>query len=144
MTLFARRAATPVPAGYSVIDEAMIIHGEINTRGTIRIDGRLEGRMHRADTIIVGATGAVIGDIEARELVIGGAIEGNVVAEGRIELQASASIRGDVQASTMLLHEGGVIHGRLAIGQFESVAEHSSDAPRLEMPRVRAVPALPG
>jgi cytoskeletal protein CcmA (bactofilin family) len=144
MTLFARRAATPVAAGYSVIDEAMVIRGEISTRGTIRIDGRLEGRMHRADTIIVGATGAVIGDIEARELVVGGAIEGNVIALGRVEIQSSASIRGDVQASTMLLHEGGVVHGHLAVGQHEGLIEQSTDAPRLEIARVRSAPALPG
>jgi cytoskeletal protein CcmA (bactofilin family) len=144
MTLFARRAIVPEPIGYSVIDEAMVIRGEIDSPGAIRVDGRLEGRTHRADTIIVGATGVIVGDVTAREVVIGGAIEGNVAAEGRVEVQTTASIRGDVRAGAMLLHEGGVIHGHLAVGQRETVSAEADEVPRLELTRARAVAALPG
>src|SRR4051812_5660429 len=70
MSLFARRANLPEATGYSVVDEQLVIRGEITTEGTIRVDGCIEGRMHRAETLIVGASGVVIGDIEAREVVV--------------------------------------------------------------------------
>jgi cytoskeletal protein CcmA (bactofilin family) len=140
MTLFARRATLPEPTGYSVIDEQMVIRGEINTQGTIRVDGRLEGRLHRADTIIVGSTGVIVGDVEAREVVVGGSIQGNIVADARVEVQASASVRGDVRTAAMLLHEGATVLGHLTVDQNPEAIE----TPRLELARKRAAPALPG
>jgi cytoskeletal protein CcmA (bactofilin family) len=140
MTLFARRATLPEPTGYSVIDEQMVIRGEINTQGTIRVDGRLEGRLHRADTIIVGSTGVIVGDVEAREVVVGGSIQGNIVAEGRVEVQASASVRGDVRTAAMLLHEGATVLGHLTVDQTPNAIE----PPRLEIARKRTAPAHPG
>ncbi len=140
MALFSRRSALPEPTAYSVIDEQMVIRGEINTQGTVRVDGRLEGRQHRADTIIVGATGVIVGDVEAREVVIGGSIQGNIVAELRVDVQASATLHGDVRTSAMLLHEGGRVRGHLSV-------DHDTTAvapPRLEIARVRSAPALPG
>jgi serine phosphatase RsbU (regulator of sigma subunit) len=41
--MFARRSAVPASASYSVIDDRLTIRGEIQTDGTIRIDGRVEG-----------------------------------------------------------------------------------------------------
>jgi cytoskeletal protein CcmA (bactofilin family) len=122
MTLFARRAGPPEAAGYSIVDQQLVIRGEIDTEGTIRVDGRLEGRVHRADTLIVGANGTVIGDIEAREIVIGGTVEGNLIADGRIEVLPTASVRGDIRTAAMLLHEGGTLHGSVAVDRREGNA----------------------
>ena len=120
MTLFARRAPLPEPTGYSVVDEQLVIRGEITTEGTVRVDGRIEGRLHRADTLIVGANGVVIGDIEAREVVVAGTIEGSLVADARVEIQASASVRGDIRAATMMLHEGGTVNGHVVVSRHET------------------------
>jgi len=122
MSLFARRAPLPEPTGYSVIDEQLVIRGEITTEGTIRVDGRLEGRLHRADTLIVGANGVVTGDIEAREVNVAGTIEGNIVADARVEIQSSASVRGDIRSATLLLHEGSTLNGHVVIGRHEAPA----------------------
>lgn len=120
MTLFARRAGLPEPTGYSVVDEQLVIRGEITTEGTIRIDGRIEGRVHRADTLIVGMKGVVTGDVEAREVITAGTIEGNIVADTRVEIQSTASVRGDIRSATMMLHEGGTIDGHVAVGRHEA------------------------
>lgn len=120
MTLFARRAALPEPTGYSVVDEQLVIRGEITTEGTIRIDGRIEGRLHRADTLIVGKTGVVTGDVEAREIIVAGTIEGNIVADTRVEIQATASVVGDIRSTAMMLHEGGSINGHVVVNRHEA------------------------
>ena len=141
MTLFARRPGIPEATGYSVIDEHTVISPRITTQGTIRIDGRLEGQLHRADTLIVGRTGSIVGDVEAREVIVAGAVDGNILADLRVEIQPTGSVRGDVQASIMRLEEGGTVNGHVAIAaQSEQTA---GDIPRLDLARNR-VPALPG
>jgi cytoskeletal protein CcmA (bactofilin family) len=99
MSLFARRRRAPVaPAvsdGYSVIDARLSIQGDISTDGTVRVDGRIDGTLHRADTLIIGAGGAVIGNIEAREVVIGGELTGG-------------------------LEEGGTIHGHVVVHALDT------------------------
>jgi cytoskeletal protein CcmA (bactofilin family) len=129
MSLFARRANLPEATGYSVVDEQLVIRGELTTEGTIRVDGRIEGRMHRAETLIVGASGVVIGDIEAREVVVAGTIQGNIVADTRVEIQSTASVRGDIRSASMMLHEGGTVNGHVTVDQQQSAVE----APRLEL-----------
>ncbi|HEY4216654.1 MAG TPA: polymer-forming cytoskeletal protein [Gemmatimonadaceae bacterium] len=146
MTLFARRTEVPKSAGYSLVDEQMVIRGEISTQGTIRIDGRLEGKTHRAGVAIIGAKGVVVGDLEAREVIIGGILEGNVVVEGRIEIQASASVRGDITAAAMLLHEGATVHGHVTVDHHATQTQPGlvEELARLEIASTRQVQALPG
>jgi len=138
MALFARRGPLPEATGYSVVDEQLIIRGEVNTQGTIRVDGRIEGRLHKADTLIVGTNGVITGDVEAREVIVAGTVEGNVTADSRVEIQATASVRGDIRSTTMMLHEGGVVNGHLLIGRQEAAPEPR----RLELAADRAA-ALP-
>jgi cytoskeletal protein CcmA (bactofilin family) len=123
VSLFTLRANLPSATAYSVVDEQLVIRGEISTEGTIRVDGRIEGRLHRADTLIVGTNGVVVGDIEAREVIVAGTIEGNIVADRRVELQASASVRGDIRSAAMLLHEGASMNGHLIVARHEMPVE---------------------
>ena len=115
MKLFARRPAHGAASGYSVIDNALTVSGDINTTGTIRVDGRVDGTLHRADTLIIGAGGVVVGNIEAREVVAGGELCGNLTITERVEIQATATVRGDIRAAAVQLIEGGTVHGHIAV-----------------------------
>lgn len=115
MALFARRPAHGAASGYSVIDRVLTVSGDIRTEGTIRVDGRVEGSLHRADTLIIGAGGTVVGDIEAREVVIGGELNGKLTVSERVEVQATAVVNGDIRAAAVQLVEGGTVHGHISI-----------------------------
>lgn len=120
MGLFRRRhdPSAPLPAntsGYSVLDASLAVHGDIETDGTLRIDGRLEGSIRRADIVVLGTGAAVVGDINAREVIVGGTVQGNVTASSRVELQPSAVVTGDIEANAIMIHEGGSVRGRLAV-----------------------------
>ena len=116
--------------GYSVVDDRMLLRGDIETDGTIRVDGKVEGRSHRAGTLIVGAGGGVIGDVEAREIVVAGTIEGNVTASQRIEIESGAAVHGEIRAGAMLLHDGGAINGLMSIGVGSPTPATESAPPR--------------
>ena len=113
--MFARKPARAAATGYSVIDHELTIAGDIRTGGTVRVDGRVEGSLHRADMLIIGAGGTVIGNIEAREVVIGGQLHGNMTVSERVEVQATATVNGDIRAAAVQLLEGGAVHGHISI-----------------------------
>ena len=115
MKLFASKQARNAAAGYSVIDHELTLSGDVRTQGTIRVDGRIEGSLHRADTLIIGAGGTVVGNIEAREVVIGGELKGNLTVSERVEVQATATVTGDIRAAAVHLLEGGTVHGHISI-----------------------------
>ena len=118
MGLFKKRSVNsqpPIGEGYSVLDAHLTITGDIETDGTIRVDGRLEGSVRRAGIVILGVGATIVGNVNAQEVVVGGSIQGDVRAGTRVELQPTAIVTGDVDAATILIQEGGVLRGRLCV-----------------------------
>ena len=116
MSLLSRRqgaSSNQAGSGYSLLDSQLTVTGDIDTAGSLRVDGRLNGSIRRADTVVLGAGAAVIGDITAREVIIGGTITGNVHATDRVELQPTAIVTGDITTLVVLVQEGGVVNGRV-------------------------------
>ena len=142
MSLFTRRSARPAANGYSVIDNQLSISGDLHTEGTVRVDGRVEGSLHRADTLIIAAGGVVIGDVEAREVVIGGNLCGTLTVSGRVEVQATAEVEGDIRAAAVMLQEGGTVRGHVAIHPIGSKLPVPSDDRHLTLTPSRPVAAI--
>ena len=131
--------------GYSVIHDRLTIRGELDTDGTVRVEGRVEGPTHRVHTLIVGAGGFVVGDIEAKDVVVAGQVQGNVHATGRLEIESGASVLGNISANLMLLREGATIHGQISVGAAPpaAITAPTGNARRLEIANSPA-PALLG
>src|SRR5689334_25043684 len=119
MSLFKRRTdpnnLPTTGAGYSVLDAQLTVRGDIETQGTLRVDGRLDGSIRHADIVVIGTGATVNGDISAREVIVGGTVQGNITATTRIELQPSAVVTGDIDAGAIMIHEGCTIQGRLTV-----------------------------
>ena len=134
--------------GYSVIHDRLTIRGELDTDGTVRVEGRVEGPLHRVGTLIVGAGGFVVGDVDARDVTVAGQIQGNVVASGRLEIESGASVLGQIRANLMILREGATIHGQVSIGvtPAAAVTAPTGSARRLEIANAAAaaLPAVTG
>src|SRR5829696_5541528 len=86
----ARAAAESGAHGCSVLAAGLTVVGDIETGGTVRIDGRLEGSVRRAGSIIIGVDAVVQGNVSAREVVVGGSVQGNINAVDRVELQPTS------------------------------------------------------
>jgi len=128
MSIFSRREASPIPStNFSVFDSHIAITGDLETDGALRIDGRLEGTINRADLIVVGQGATVVGDITAREVIVGGAVTGNIFAAQRTELQSTGIVAGDIRSAAILIHEGGVVQGRLYIHPISGGPVDSGD-----------------
>jgi cytoskeletal protein CcmA (bactofilin family) len=116
MKLFTRRRKSgPASDGYSVIDAQLVITGDLASDGTIRVDGKVEGALHTVDTLIIGAGACVVGNVQAREVVIGGELRGSLRVSGRVEVQQSGTVHGDIQAAAVMLAEGGTVDGHVVV-----------------------------
>jgi cytoskeletal protein CcmA (bactofilin family) len=101
----------------SIIGPGMNVIGECQTDGTIRIEGRVQGTVRAGKAVVVGRDGAVDGDVITQDAVISGRIAGMLVAESRLELQATCRIEGEVRARRMQLEEGAVLNGTVRMGE---------------------------
>ena len=105
-------SAQAAASGFSLLDANLAVTGDLQTAGSLRIEGRLEGSILKADSVVIGVGATVTGDVYAREVVLGGTLTGNVHASERVELQATAVVTGDVHTVSVLVQEGGVVNGR--------------------------------
>lgn len=133
MSILSRRRKVPTAptgSGYSLLDAQLTVTGDVDTAGSLRIDGQLDGSVRRADTVVLGVGATMSGDIHAREVVVGGTINGSVHASERVELQTTAIVTGDIVTQSVLVQEGGVVNGRVLMRPPEpSATDGSPDAP---------------
>ena len=74
--------------------------------------------------------------------MIGGELCGNLTVTGRVEVQSSATVQGDIHAAAVMLQEGGTVHGHVAIHPIGAGTQPSSGERRLALTPSRAVAAV--
>jgi cytoskeletal protein CcmA (bactofilin family) len=103
----------------SIIGAGMRVVGNCTTEGTLRIEGVLEGTVRAGKAVVVGKDGVVVGDIATQDAIVGGKVTGVVIAESRLELQATCVIDGEVHARRIKLDEGGSVNGQIRTGEVQ-------------------------
>lgn len=105
-----RPRATHIAPGSQVV-------GEITGATDVRVDGHLEGEVDIGGAVVVGPEGRVEGKLAARTVEVGGRVEGDVQAQERITLTASAELLGDLAAPRVTIDEGAFFKGQVEMGQ---------------------------
>ena len=80
-------------SAFNVIGEGTIIKGDIQSSGDLRVDGTIEGVVHTKSKFVLGNSGKVTGDINARNADISGSVKGNVMIGEILYLKSSARIK---------------------------------------------------
>lgn len=114
--------ATPRDSVISIIGPGMRVVGDCETDGTLRIEGRVEGTVRAGKAVVVGKDGSVQGDLVTQDAIVGGRVNGTVVAESRLELQATCVVEGEIKARRLKLDEGGQINGKVHVGESKALA----------------------
>lgn len=110
-------------AALSIIASGMRITGDIDTTGTLKVDGRIEGSVAGARQLMLGRNGTIQGNVHAGEVVIGGAVHGSIVADERLELQGSAIVDGDIDTKSIVVLEGARINGAVRMQEIRLTQE---------------------
>lgn len=106
----ANKNVTLIAADTSV-DGHIRFAGELYVNGAVI--GDIEGGNESQGTLVVSEEGSVKGEIRAPNVVVGGAVEGDVHADLRLEVAGSARIRGDIHYKLVEVQTGALIDGRM-------------------------------
>ncbi|MDR0305712.1 MAG: polymer-forming cytoskeletal protein [Chitinispirillales bacterium] len=99
----------------NIIGPGSAFEGTINVPHSIRIDGSFKGKLITEESITIGDSGMVEAEIKAQSAFIFGKVIGNMYIEHRVELQASATVIGDLHAKELVINEGAVFHGNCSM-----------------------------
>lgn len=110
----------------SLIGLGTRIEGSVNFKGGLRVDGEISGNVtalpDQASTLVLSEKARIDGEIRVSHLVVNGTVNGPVHASEFLELQASSRVKGDIHYSTLEMHLGAVVEGRLVHRSSENKA----------------------
>jgi cytoskeletal protein CcmA (bactofilin family) len=114
--------ALPVsPRAVACISHGIRIKGEVHGSEDLFIDGHVEGKLEIGNaSLTVGPNGSVKADINAREVIVRGRIEGKVIGREKVQLWSTGHVTGEVQTERLAIEEGGTLRGKVEAGKIEA------------------------
>ncbi len=105
------------------IGKGTVIEGHIRTDSSIRIDGKIKGSLSCKNTLTIGESGEIEGDIDASNAIVGGKIKGKVTIKEKLVLEARSSLVGELKAKKLIIDEGAIFDGvsDMGISQAEKI-----------------------
>ena len=79
----------------------------------VRLDGTFKGEINSRDTLIIGETADIDGDVEVGTFILSGRFKGNVKAATRVELRRPAQIEGTIETPILVVEEGVMLNGNI-------------------------------
>lgn len=140
---------TPVKPAASLdqatIGRSLVIKGEITGSEALFIDGRVEGSINFPDNrVTVGRNGFVGANINAKEVVIMGKVQGNVECADRLDIRSEGVLSGDVITHRISVEEGAMIKGGVEVRNPEKKDQKSQSQNQSKHEAPKALAATAG
>jgi cytoskeletal protein CcmA (bactofilin family) len=112
----------------SLQGRTIAIRGTIESIEDLLIEGRIDGDIWNENHVVtIGPDASVTGDIVARQITVRGAVEGTLLATGRVDIMDEGRVTGRVLSQKLTLAEGGLLQGKAEPQHLEAalkVARH--------------------
>jgi len=129
------------PDAPASISQGIRIKGEISGRGDLFWDGVLEGKIHIADgNFTVGRNARINAEIEAREIIIHGEVNGALKGE-RVQVLSTGKVTGDVETHGIVIEDGAVLRSTVQVLREDESLQAS---PKVVPPRAKKAAATGG
>jgi cytoskeletal protein CcmA (bactofilin family) len=100
------------------IGKTVVIRGEVKGSEDLIVDGRVEGTVSLSESrLTIGPNANVAADLSAKDILILGQVQGNLVATGRVELRAGCVVEGDIRALRLAVEDNAVFRGKVDLTQ---------------------------
>jgi cytoskeletal protein CcmA (bactofilin family) len=111
------------------IGKSVIIKGELSGSEDLYLDGEVEGNIDlRNHNLVIGPNGRVRANVQAKDVVIHGKVDGNVMGSDRVELKKSAVLNGDINTQRIVIEDGAFFKGSIDIRKGDAKAEAARPA----------------
>ncbi|MGA2889901.1 MAG: polymer-forming cytoskeletal protein [Terracidiphilus sp.] len=113
------------------IGKTVVICGEVKGSEDLIVDGRVEGTVSLSESrLTIGPNANVAADLSAKDILILGHVQGNLVASGRVELRAGCQVEGDIQALRLAVEDNAVFRGKVDLTQAVSKESDGAKTPQ--------------
>ncbi len=99
----------------STIGEGSVFEGKFYISGSLRVDGKFEGEIKTDDELVVGETGKVKTNINAKSVVVAGTVIGNISADDEVRLLETGRVLGDIVTPNLSIQRGVIAQGHITI-----------------------------
>ena len=108
--MFGKKVEKPIDID-SLISENIKITGKIEGKGSLRIDGIVEGDIDYKGDINIGESGNINGNITCNNVSLAGRIDGNVKSNAKLVILPTGKLNGDVEVASFIVHEDAFFEG---------------------------------
>ena len=92
------------------IGKSVAIKGDVSGGEDLYLDGEVDGSIELHEhSLTVGPNGHVRANINAKQVIIHGRVDGNVFASDRVELRKSAVLSGDIATQRIVIEDGAYV-----------------------------------
>jgi cytoskeletal protein CcmA (bactofilin family) len=110
--LAAHRGARGEPGALGV---GLSFRGEVSGEGDFHIAGHFEGDINVTGRVLVGEGADVDANINARAIVVGGTVRGNLSATTRVEILPTGVLTGTLKTGSFSAADGAAVKGEIWI-----------------------------
>ena len=112
----------------TIIGGGSAIQGNIKVNGFIRVDGDIDGNLDTDGNIIIGENARIRGNVNAKAIIVGGIILGDVFANESVKLLSKAAVVGDIVTHKVQIDDNALFHGNcIAVKDDEEYTRLSSE-----------------
>jgi cytoskeletal protein CcmA (bactofilin family) len=134
-----QRIDTLIGAGTRII-------GDVQFTGGFHVDGHIKGNVDASQesgsTLSVSDAGVVEGSVAVPNVILNGAVTGDIIAQEKVELGATAKVSGNVYYGLIEMEMGAEINGKLIHEPREAPATSGKIAEKTEG-KAAAAPSVP-
>jgi len=98
------------------------ISGDVSTGSDIRFDGVLIGNLKTKGKVVIGETGMVKGEIECKNSVVEGKVEGKIKVIELLTLKSTSTLTGDIVTRRLAIEPGAKFSGNCSMTAETSTA----------------------
>lgn len=107
------------PRAAACISQGIRIKGEVTGSEDLFVDGLVDGKLNLANgSLTIGPNGNVKADVNAREVIVRGRIEGKVTGRDKVQLWSTSQVIGEVQTDRLSIEEGALLRGKVEAGKL--------------------------
>jgi cytoskeletal protein CcmA (bactofilin family) len=116
--LLDRLSSTP-----SLIAQHTRLVGDIETEGALLVNGMVQGNGRIGGEVSISSGAQWEGEVHADCAVIAGTVIGNITVDDKLEIGASARLRGSVSAKRIAIALGAQVEGEMACTGGEPIVK---------------------